>query len=390
MDTVISDLKNIRTLADLSDDDLGALAAICVPVTYPPGSVLAREGFDAENLFALSTGNVGIWVDHGSASADLLAVTEAPCLVGEMSVADQLPRSATIVTGLPTAGYVIDADAFRKLLEERGSIALALMQGISRLVRNSNESFVSELRERNTELEKTNRELRDAQRQLVRQERLSSLGRFSSMIIHDIRNPLSVINGYTDMLELKLGDVSDELKKYASQIKRESHRLSGLTAEWLDYSRGEIRLAYTAVTVTNLLEALKENILSTMSSRDIEVIWDIGYEGTVMLDQERMLRVLINLADNARKACRRGASVTISFGASGDLLLLKVKDTGSGMDADTLSHIFEPFYSTSERGGTGLGMYIVKTVVEAHGGSVGVESEPGEGTCVSIDIPMRV
>ena len=121
MDTVISDLKNIRTLADLSDDDLDALAAICVPVTYPPGSVLAREGFDAENLFALSTGNVGIWVDHGSASADLLAVTEAPCLVGEMSVADQLPRSATIVTGLPTAGYVIDADAFRKLSDVRVS-----------------------------------------------------------------------------------------------------------------------------------------------------------------------------------------------------------------------------------------------------------------------------
>ena len=390
MEEIISDLRNIQTLADLSNDDLGALAAICVPVTYPPGSVLAREGFDAENLFALTKGNVGIWVDHGSASADLLAVTEAPCLVGEMSVADQLPRSATIVTGLPTAGYLIEARAFRKLLGERGSIALAIMQGISRLVRNSNESFVSELRDRNTELEKTNSELRDAQRQLVRQERLSSLGRFSSMIIHDIRNPLSVINGYADMLGLKLTDVSDELKKYASQIKRESNRLSGLTAEWLDYSRGEIRLAYTAMTVPDLFDSLKENISSSMSSRDIDVAWDVAYDGTVMLDQERMLRVLINLADNARKACRRGSSVIISSESSGDLLLLKVKDNGSGMDADTLSHIFEPFYSTSERGGTGLGMYIVKTVVEAHGGGVSVESEPGEGTCVAVEIPLRV
>lgn len=390
MNQIIDELRKIKTFKELTDDDLVALAEICKPASYPPRSVLAREGFDAENLFALTTGNVGIWVDHGEENADLLAVTEAPCLVGEMSVADRLPRSATIVAGSPVDGYVIDADSFRRLLEERGSIALCLMQGISRLVRNSNDSFVSELRARYNELEITNAELKDTQKQLVREERLSSLGRFSSMIIHDLRNPLSVINGYADMLELKLTDISEDLRKYAVQIKRESTRLSGLTGEWLDYSRGEIRLAYSAISIEDLFSRLEENISANMKSRDITLEWNTGYSGTLMIDAERMIRVLINLADNARKACKRGATVVFSSEKDGDNLLLKVCDTGSGMEEETLQHVFEPFYSTSERGGTGLGMHIVKTVVQAHGGNVGIESEPGEGTCITMELPLRL
>lgn len=204
-----------------------ALAGICVPAQYPARSVIAREGLDAENLFALISGTVGIWIDYDTNKADLLAIREAPCLVGEMSVADELPRSATIVAGSPIDGYSIEANYFRKLLAERGSIALALMKGISRIVRSSNDSFISELRRRNEELMETNEELREVHKQLVRQERLSNLGKFSSMIIHDLRNPLSVIKGYADLLELKLDGKSYALHKYASQIQRETSANSG-------------------------------------------------------------------------------------------------------------------------------------------------------------------
>ncbi|MCK5737209.1 MAG: cyclic nucleotide-binding domain-containing protein, partial [Spirochaetaceae bacterium] len=214
MDTLKKELKTIDIYAELSDDDLTALAEISTPVQYPPRSIIAREGVDAENLFAFIEGSVGIWVDYDTDKADLLAIRDAPCLVGEMSVADQQPRSATIVAGSYLKGYSFDADSFRDLLEKRGSIALSLMKGISRLVRLSNNSFVSELRSSNEELTRANIELKDAHKQLVRQERLSNLGKFSSMIIHDLRNPLSVIRGYADMLELKL-EGKEELHKYA-------------------------------------------------------------------------------------------------------------------------------------------------------------------------------
>ena len=389
MEGIADALKSIDTFAELQDGDLDALSGICSPAQYEPGTVIAREGYEAESLFALLNGSVGIWIDHGSASSDLLAVRKAPCLVGEMSVADELPRSATIVAGSPVSGFTIDAAAFKDLLERRGRIALSLMKGISRLVRTSNDSFVSELRERNAELIRTNAELRDAQRRLVRQERLSSLGKFSSMIIHDLRNPLSVIKGYADLLELKLDGGAPELVKYASNIRRETARLTGLTNEWLDFSRGELRLAYSAVSMTDMFAQLRENCESGLASKGIAVEWSVGFGDSSLMDAERMLRALINLVDNARKACGKNGHISVSADREGDRLVISVKDDGVGMDEETLSHVFDPFYSASDRGGTGLGMHIVKTVVEAHGGVVDVGSVVGEGTEISISLPLR-
>jgi len=390
MDWLIAEIRKIDTFRSLSPSDITALAKICIPANYPPRKAIAQEGLDAENIFALITGTVGIWVDYGTDKADLLAVREAPCLVGELSVADQLPRSATIVSGTPVAGYTIDARAFRKLLEERGSIALALVGGISKLVRSSNDSFVSELRQHNEELMRANAELTNAQRQLVRQERLSSLGKFSSMIIHDLRNPLSVIMGYVDLLKLRLEDRDGEIYQYVSQIRQETSRLTGLTSEWLDYTRGEIRLAYAPVTVEKLFDQLHENVKSFINAKGLTVKWNREFRGTVLLDFNRTLRMIVNLVDNACKACSRGGCIEISANQDIDHMLLSVKDDGIGMNRETLDHVFEPFYSASDRGGTGLGMHIAKSIVEAHGGSVDVKSSPGVGTEISIRLPLRV
>jgi len=386
---LIKSLRRIDTLSELSESDLIALAGICVPAQYPARSVIAREGLDAESLFALISGTVGIWIDYDTEKVDLLAIREAPCLVGEMSVADELPRSATIVAGSPIDGYSIEANYFRKLLAERGSIALALMKGISRIVRSSNDAFISELRERNERLMETNKELREVHQQLVRQERLSNLGKFSSMIIHDLRNPLSVIKGYADLLELKLNGKSYTLHKYASQIRRETSRLTGLTGELLDYSRGETRLMYSPVTVEALFKQLKEDIETRLAAKDINLTWDNRFKGIVLLDSNRINRVLINLLDNAQKACERKGEIEVSARESEKELILRIKDNGRGMDESTLQHVFEPFYSTSDRGGTGLGMHIVKTVVEAHKGTIDIASKAGVGTQIDIRLPLH-
>ncbi len=390
MNETIRQLKKIDTFTELSEGDLRALAAICEPAQFTAQSILGREGIEADLVFAITSGSVGIWVDYESNEADLLAVRKAPCLVGELGTVDDLPRSATIVTGTPVSGYVINSGQFHVLLEQRGSIALALMKSISRLVRSSNDSFVSELRGRNAELLEVNESLRTAQMQLVKQERLSNLGKFSSMILHDLRNPLSVIKGYADLLELKLEESDAELYKYAGQIRREVSRLAGLTGELLDYSRGEIRLAYAPIRIDSLMNQLRENVESRLNAKELNVDWDIGFNESALLDSERMLRVLINIIDNACKACSRGGRIRISSSSNANSLRFCVEDNGVGMDNETRSHAFEPFYSASDRGGTGLGMYIVKTVVEAHNGTVEIKSTLGEGTKVTLKLPMRI
>jgi signal transduction histidine kinase len=115
-------------------------------------------------------------------------------------------------------------------------------------------------------------------------------------------------------------------------------------------------------------------------------------DGPSILDGERMTRVMYNLIDNARKAligCEL-RQLRLASRFEGDTLVITVADTGSGMDSVTLAHVFEPFYSASGQGGTGLGLLIVRNVIEAHGGTLAVESSPGQGTTVTIRIPRRV
>lgn len=384
-------IARIDAFAALSPEDREAAADLCRPITYDSGAVLAREGGEARRLFALLSGTVEIWIDFGTKRADLLAVREAPCLVGEISIADQLPRSATITASTDVRGFSIDSADFRKLLSERGSISLAIMKGIARIVRDSNNSFISELRGRNRELMKANQDLKDTQRLLVRTERLSSLGKFSSMIIHDLRNPLSVIKGYVDMLEFRLESSGDEdLRRFASQIRRETIRLTGLTNEWLDYSRGEIRLSYSPARAADLFDQVRQNLETNLAAKELNVSWTSIFDGKLLLDTERILRVLINLVDNAYKACSRGGRIDVEARKEDDNLRISVKDDGIGMDSETQRHIFDPFYSKSERGGTGLGLHIVGTVVSAHGGTVDIQSASGTGTEVSFTLPLRL
>lgn len=384
-------IARIDAFAALSPEDREAAADLCRPITYDTGAVLAREGGEARRLFALLSGTVEIWIDFGTKRADLLAVREAPCLVGEISIADQLPRSATITASTDVRGFSIDSADFRKLLSERGSISLAIMKGIARIVRDSNNSFVSELRGRNRELMKANQDLKDTQRLLVRTERLSSLGKFSSMIIHDLRNPLSVIKGYVDMLEFRLESSEDEdLRRFASQIRRETIRLTGLTNEWLDYSRGEIRLSYSPARAADLFDQVRQNLETNLAAKELNVSWTSTFDGKLLLDTERILRVLINLVDNSYKACSRGGRIDVEARKEDDNLRISVKDDGIGMDSETQRHIFDPFYSKSERGGTGLGLHIVGTVVSAHGGTVDIQSASGTGTEVSFTLPLRL
>ncbi len=392
--TIEENLAQIGTFESLSEEDRIAIAGICQPLVMQKNDVLAREDLDADRLFALLDGKVGIWVEHGTVTADLIAITEAPSLVGEMSVADELPRSATIVALTDISGYSIEADAFRQLLRERGAVALALMKGLSRIVRSSNDSFISELRERNKELTTANSYLKKAQKQLLIKERLSSLGKVASMIMHDLRNPLSVIKAYADMLELQLEGEgrsdSNELKRCTSQIRRETIRLTGLTNEWLDYSQGEIHLDYTPTKTKTLFKQLSESIGATSKAKNVSVTWNNEFPDVVFLDNDRMLRVLINLYDNALKACSKLGNITISALRVDDGLALVVQDDGIGMDKETTEHVFDPFYSRSTYGGTGWGMHIVKTIVEAHKGTVRIKSEPNQGTEVTILLPLHI
>ena len=308
-------LREVPFFQNLNDEDIRDIMRYCREVELSPGKVIFYEGEVADRFYIVMEGEVEVWKDYDSPYADLLAVHGISKLFGEMALVDNLPRSATVVTRTRSRLLYINEEEFQRLLKENSLVALAIIRSLSAMVRKSNQSFVEDLRERNRQLQKAYDELQAAQDELLRNERLTTLGKFSSMILHDIRNPISVIKAYADMLLLSSGKAtSDEAPKetkYLDKISFETERLNQLANELLDYSRGEIRLDMGIVSIPDFFREICDFTDHRFTSKDIEVECVYDYDGQVIMDHKRMLRVFANLLENARKALGRQGSCKV-------------------------------------------------------------------------------
>lgn len=382
-------LRNVAFFQALSDPDIRDIMKYCREEELEPGQVIFNEGDTADRFYIIMKGEVEVWKDYDSPYADLLAVHGEGKLFGEMALVDDLPRSATVVTRSLTRMLYINEEEFQRLLKENSSVALAIIRSLSAMVRKSNQTFVEDLRERNRQLQKAYDELREAQAELLKNERLTTLGKFSSMILHDIRNPISVIKAYGEMLTL--GDnLSEKSRKYVDNINFETERLNQLANELLDYSRGEIRLDMGVVQVSQFIDEVCEYAGKRLKTKEILIHCQCEYDGQSIFDRQRMFRVFTNLLENSRKAMGRSGTCKIAAKQMNDTLQFSVSDTGAGMSEEVLQHIYEPFYSSSPDGGTGLGMAIVKSVVDAHHGSIEIDSQEGRGTEIKVSLPLRL
>ncbi len=380
-------LRDVYFFRDLSDEEIRAIEERCKDDEFQPGEIIFRENAAAERFYIVLDGMVEVWKDYAAENPDLLAVHGKGHLFGEMALIDELPRSATVVAKTPTHVLYLFREEFDQIVRHNSAVAVSILRSLSAMVRKSNESFVEDLRRRNLELERANAELREAQEELIRAERLSNLGKFSTMILHDIRNPLAILKGYAEMIGVS-ADQPERVKKYSESAVREADRLNQLATELLDYSRGEIRLNMQVSSVGRIFARMSDYMRERFVARGMELHLDNQVSEPVVVDEERLVRVLTNIADNARKAMTKGGTLEIRATREGDTVHLIAKDTGAGMPPEVLRRVFEPFYSSSSQGGTGLGLVIVKSIIEAHRGSLEIDSEVGAGTTVRIDLPV--
>ena len=180
-------LKGVYFFKELSQEGIESIKRVCHEIHYNPGEIVFEEGTEANRFYIILNGAVEVWKDYRSPEKDLLAIHNRGHLFGEMALIDDLPRSATVVAKEPTRLFFINREDFHQIIMENSRIALSIMKSVSSMVRQSNETFVESLRARNRELEQANQALKEAQEELLRQERLSNLGKFSSLILHDIR-----------------------------------------------------------------------------------------------------------------------------------------------------------------------------------------------------------
>lgn len=237
--------------------------------------------------------------------------------------------------------------------------------------------------------------------QLLHAQKMEAVGRLAGGIAHDFNNILSAIVGFAS-LPLMSEKVSDAERATLQQILVLAERAGTLTRGLMAFSRRQV-MAVRAVDLNQIM-GISAKLLQRMIGEDINLVLRESPDPLpVQADTGQMEQVLMNLATNARDAMPAGGKLTIEARrirlreheveglAAGDYALITVADTGTGIAPDLLDHVFEPFFTTKEEGkGTGLGLASVYGIMQQHGGSVRVESEPGAGTTFSLYIPISM
>jgi len=238
------------------------------------------------------------------------------------------------------------------------------------------------------------------QEQLTQAQKMEAIGRLAGGVAHDFNNMLAVINGYSDLL-LCRRDLDTVMRASLTEVKRAGERAADLTGQLLAFSRKSM-VSFQRLNLNEVVRGM-EMMLRRLIGEDIDLQIDLQPDGgTVKADRGQLEQIVMNLAVNARDAMPQGGQLLIrtrrrtpdgeSVGepigtVAGDYVELVVGDTGCGMDADTLQHIWEPFYSTKGNLGTGLGLSTVYGIVQQNGGYAMVESERDRGTTFRILLP---
>ncbi|MBF8295141.1 MAG: hypothetical protein HW389_1686 [Bacteroidetes bacterium] len=222
--------------------------------------------------------------------------------------------------------------------------------------------------------------------EMVANERLSAVGRMASTIIHDIKNPMGTLRVYAQVMKKKSGN--EEASKLADEMIHQVDRFVNMTQEILDFTRGVSSTNIQELDFAETMSAVLDFIEKDLSKNNVQLVRNTQFQGQVKMDQDKMVRVFYNIAGNARDAMPQGGSLTVLTERSDGYVKIEFKDSGTGMPEEVRKRIFEPFMTYGKKHGTGLGMSIVKKVIEDHRGKIEIESEMGKGTTIRILLPL--
>ncbi len=269
---------------------------------------------------------------------------------------------------------------------EIGQLSRSLNMMLRRLEENKREleTHVSSLR-------KANRELQTAQKEIIRTEKMASVGRLTAGIAHEIGNPITIILGYLELLRTNEWDRT-ETRDFLKRIESEIDRIRHIIKQLVDFSRPS-GSEQNEINIHDLLMETVEIAKPRLTKYRIGL--DLKLEAArdvACVDPNQLRQVFLNIVMNALDAMKevKGDNMLMIRSCNRkDHLEIRFTDTGPGIPADELAHIFDPFYTTKEEGkGPGLGLWICHSIMDGLGGTIRAESPPGEGVTVVVDLAV--
>ena len=249
----------------------------------------------------------------------------------------------------------------------------------------------TEVKDLARELNSMARAVEERERELVRSERLAAVGKMAAMITHEVRNPLSSIGLNTELLDEELVGASAEAKQLLGSIHREVDRLTAITEEYLAFARLP-KPKIAKESVNKLVEALADFVREDLAAKKVRLAVELApTDPNALIDAAQLRQCLVNLVRNASEAvnAKGGGKVTLRTRRNDHRVIIEVEDDGTGIAADHLPRLFDPFFSTKESG-SGLGLALTQQIVKDHGGDVSVDSSVGKGTTFKVSVPAAV
>lgn len=229
-------------------------------------------------------------------------------------------------------------------------------------------------------------------RSAIEHERMMTIGQMLSGILHDLRGPLTSINGYTHLMAKS--DDDQKRKRMAETIKRKISDMNEMMRDIMGFARGDSTILVRKVYLQTFVEHILESIKPEFDQHQIgfEVVQDV--KEVVFFDERKMLRVVTNIARNARQAMQDNGHFTWTISKevhpeSGEVLVFKLADNGPGIPESIRERVFDVFMTSGKPEGTGLGLAIVKQIVEAHQGWIHLETQTGIGTTFTLYLPQN-
>ena len=228
----------------------------------------------------------------------------------------------------------------------------------------------------------------EMQVRMMRDEKITELGRVAAQVAHEVKNPLAGLRLYSLHLKTKVaGKLSDGEMDIVNKMADGIGRLTETTDQILSFAR-PIKMALTPVDLNKVVRDTAQLLEPQAGAKKLNVKLDLIEPAIVgRLDEASIHAALMNLMLNAIQAMPEGGTLTVSTGMRHGALLVKISDTGKGMSSEQIKNVFEPFYTTRAQG-LGLGMPYAKKIIEQHHGSIQVESREGKGTRVEIELPV--
>lgn len=252
----------------------------------------------------------------------------------------------------------------------------------------------AQLEQRNDQLAQSNQELWNTSRRLTQLERLAAAGQTAAQLAHEVGTPLNLISCHTQLLLTEADDNPSSVKERAGIVIEQTDRIERIVRRMLDRTRVE-KVEHAPLNLNHLVQRIVESTSPMLVKRGVTL--DILFDDRlypIAGDADKLQQVFINLINNALDAMPKGGHLSITtlseppLNGHGPRTLVTVADNGSGMTPEVRAHIFDPLYTTKERGkGTGLGLVVVSQVMQEHDALITVESSPGAGSRFQLSFP---